>query len=774
MKKQLAGYYELSQEDFDFLWENGLIILDTNVLLNFYSSSQATRKDFLDILKIFSTRLWIPYQVQLEFQRKRDTKIEELKNAYYSLISFLERDEAGLRNKLSEYPFIDTQEFQNQITTLFLSEKNDLQDLEKSHPDYDSNDPIQDELTDLFTGKTGEKYPDSKLQEIYTTGEERYKVKKPPGYKDQEKSKRSSHNQYGDLIVWFELIDKARSSEKPIIFVTDDDKEDWWFIKKGRKYGPRSELIEEIQTKAGVLFWIYNSDRFLVHSKERLKQPLDRRTLSEIRDMGKREEIEVIVSDKILRIEIDRDSFVIGRTVEVFGFSYTKGSFVRLFVFGPDHYSEGIEIANPQVSDRYKWRYLWDPGFSIPEGTYTFVVYDPDKRNSDDVSVKAEKGAVTIVSAGSPSYYIGEKIKFSGTSTASKSIFLAIQIAGLDHSRKLDDPSIISQDGNPTSFLELPVRSDCTWSYIWDTSLVGKYLPSGVHTLYAIEGSFIPEKIEDKSFGSVSIFIKKPYVSCTISQSIVAQGNQLIISGIAEGLDRQKIQMWIFGDEFTHQEVLHADPDSSFYFKLPPSLTKKLRPGNYYVVIQHPMLDNEFGVYLDDSKNYVLTNFPMMKTTLCSINGPDSIHGAKAAMTIIEAINNSETDDTYAKGMFSVEIPVIHFIPIGTKKIGDKFTIIASTNLSVDSEILLEVKSSSYDPNIKIQPGMFSGAVGTVKVTKGVTAINQISFDVDSSTFLPDKYTVKASMGRSDITASTTFNISEKKTFFSLFSKIFQ
>lgn len=774
MKKQLAGYYELSQVDYNFLWENGLIILDTNVLLNLYSSSPTTRKDLMDTLRYFSTRLWMPYQVKWEFQRKRDSKIEELKNAYYDLISCLERDQIALMNQLSQYPFIDTKEFRDQISTLYQSEKKELQDLEKSHPDYSSDDPIQSELTVLFERKIGEKYPEQTLQEFYKIGEERYKQKIPPGFEDNKKSKRSNNDLYGDLIIWFEIIDKARSSKKPIIFVTDDEKEDWWFIKKGKKYGARPELIEELQNKANVFFWIYSSDRFLVLSRDRIKEPLDQGTLSEIRDITEKEEIETFVSDEIVNIRIDRDSFVIGRTVEIFGISYNKGGYVHLVLFGPDEYSEGVEIATPHVSDKYKWRYLWDPGFSIPAGKYTFVVSDPDNRNSDDVSVKAEKGSITIVSAGAQNYYIGEKIKFSGISTASNSVFLAIQIAGLNHSRKLDDPSVKTHDDTPSSFLELPVRSDCTWSYIWDTSLVGKYLRAGTHTIYAVESPFSPETIENKAFGSVSIIIKKPYISCMVSQSVVAQGNQLIISGMAEGISRQKIQIWIFGDAFNQQEIIHADSDSSFLFKLLGSQTKKMRPGKYYVVVQHPMLDNEFGVYLDESRKIVLTNSPKPASPFFSIDGPDSVHGAKAAEALVETINKTGTDDTYTKCMFVIEPPMIRFNPVNNRYIGEKFTISASTNLSVDSEISIQVISSSFDPNKEKQSKEMTGAVGTVKVARGNSGMNQISFDVDSSTFLPDEYTVKASVVKSDLIASATFNIFKRNRVVSFFRRIFQ
>ncbi len=121
---------------------------------------------------------------------------------------------------------------------------------------------------------------------------------------------------------------------------------------------------------------------------------------------------------------------------------------------------------------------------------------------------------------------------------------------------------------------------------------------------------------------------------------------------------------------------------------------------------------------------------------------------------------------------------MIHINPIEKKHVGELFTITALTNLAVDSELLIEVYSLSFDPNKKIQNGEFSGATGVIKVTMGESRYNQFSFDVDTSTFIPDTYTVKASKMDSDLTTSAIFIIKNpsifsflKNAFFSLFRK---
>ena len=60
-----------------------------------------------------------------------------------------------------------------------------------------------------------------------------------------------------NLVIWFytyQIIDKAKSSKKPIILVTSEKKKDWWRKIKGQTIGPKPELIEEMQDKANVQF----------------------------------------------------------------------------------------------------------------------------------------------------------------------------------------------------------------------------------------------------------------------------------------------------------------------------------------------------------------------------------------------------------------------------------------------------------------------------------------------------------------------------------------
>ena len=64
------------------------------------------------------------------------------------------------------------------------------------------------------------------------------------------------------------MIEKAKADNRPIIFVTDDGKSDWWHIHHGKKLGPHPHLVEEFLMATGQQFHIYELPQFLRHSVE--------------------------------------------------------------------------------------------------------------------------------------------------------------------------------------------------------------------------------------------------------------------------------------------------------------------------------------------------------------------------------------------------------------------------------------------------------------------------------------------------------------------------
>lgn len=393
----------------------------------------------------------------------------------------------------------------------------------------------------------------------------------------------------------------------------------------------------------------------------------------------------------------------------------------------------------------------------------------------DEVTVQVQKGAVTIVAAGSQSYYLGEEVQFSGTNTESQTTFLFITGPNLPTQGTplglTNDPrnylpytgaSKGVQNGNATTFQQVSVNGDNTWSWNWGTQSVA--LDAGTYTVYAVSQPNDANNLNNAAYGTVSIIIKKPFVSATASQSTVAQGDPIYITGTAEGQPSAGVMIWVLGKNYANVNTEAVNSDSSFSYEIKGAATAGMYSGQYFVVVQHPMQNGVFDVQAANAAGqteypqtatdavYVWTDNPSSPgvftangaTNDFALTGSGSLQGSDAAEALVQALNSPNVDDTYTKLQFLVETPVITITPVGDHQVGDKFTITATTNLAVGDNVLFTVYSSSFQPTDKTQSGEFSGASGTVTVTQGTNGLNALSFDVDASTFKPDEYLVTA------------------------------
>ncbi|MFM6134336.1 MAG: PIN-like domain-containing protein [Sphaerospermopsis kisseleviana] len=87
---------------------------------------------------------------------------------------------------------------------------------------------------------------------------------------------------YGDFLIWKQIIEYSKSQNKPVIFITDDKKEDWWLEQSGRTIGPRPELIEEFYKDTSQKFWMYSVDRFVQESAKATNKEISQEVISEI------------------------------------------------------------------------------------------------------------------------------------------------------------------------------------------------------------------------------------------------------------------------------------------------------------------------------------------------------------------------------------------------------------------------------------------------------------------------------------------------------------
>lgn len=230
-----------------------IFILDTNILLDMGRLPLYASVHFLNLLKTIQDRLWIPRQVYTEFEKnkmkvfgdisKRYDKLErelQNKNQNFSkelektLSNAVERNYMGIE-QLNQSIFGKIDEISEDIKEFFSRESQKIEI--KKFEDF------RKELFDFVANlRVGREISVSERLGILSEGELRYKYQIPPGFKDEGKDKENINPQekFGDLFLWKEILEipgkKIFPSLTDIVFVTNDQKEDWFIDDKIHPY----------------------------------------------------------------------------------------------------------------------------------------------------------------------------------------------------------------------------------------------------------------------------------------------------------------------------------------------------------------------------------------------------------------------------------------------------------------------------------------------------------------------------------------------------------
>jgi len=249
------------------LWREATFAFDANVLLDLYRVTPETQRAFFDVLQKLDGRIFLPHQSAFEYLRKRIATITARSLAHEALKEFANKFASRFESHQNEYPSQMATECA-QAAKRAAEEISEIVDKSmNSQPDLVKSDDVLARLSNIFSGKTGKPYDQARLDDVYKKGRFRYAEKTPPGFRDDVKPE---PNKFGDLIIWFQLIDYATSAKTPVIFISGDAKEDWWWKNDGRTIGPRWELGQEMNERAGVRFYMYTTPKFLEYAGQYL------------------------------------------------------------------------------------------------------------------------------------------------------------------------------------------------------------------------------------------------------------------------------------------------------------------------------------------------------------------------------------------------------------------------------------------------------------------------------------------------------------------------
>ena len=283
VKEEFSAYLPVPDGVRDDLWQNALVVFDTNALLQLYRYGPKTRDDVIETLtKRLAKRVWLPYHVGVEFFRNRPKQIEEDGRRVDSVVKELDAwlettktiDKNARLHELDIEP--DWSAIRSDLNRAIAPLRAALEKARANYPNLRNNDVVVNFVSDLVGESVGPAPHQGEVDNWDSLATLRYPRKTPPGFSDAAKDGQyldrgiTYKNANGDLYLWMQLLDAVRSGKPEfsrIIVVTNDNKSDWWEAAGGKTVGPRVEIRQEIKSAGAQAFHMYTLVQFLEHLK---------------------------------------------------------------------------------------------------------------------------------------------------------------------------------------------------------------------------------------------------------------------------------------------------------------------------------------------------------------------------------------------------------------------------------------------------------------------------------------------------------------------------
>ncbi len=228
--------------------DDATVVIDTNSLLVPYSIGKESLEQIRHTYEslVAAQRLVVPGQVAREFAKNRAIKIAEL-------FQQLNRKKDISRLQTGRYPLLESvdaykeaTQLEKEINGLLVNYKGKIDAVMDHIKEWTWNDPVSSMYAKLF-GSGVVLEPQLSQEEARADLLWRQTHRVPPGYKDSGK-----HDQgIGDLLIWNTILEIGESKGQSVIFVSDDQKADWWYSSEGQVLYPRYELVDEFRRRSG-------------------------------------------------------------------------------------------------------------------------------------------------------------------------------------------------------------------------------------------------------------------------------------------------------------------------------------------------------------------------------------------------------------------------------------------------------------------------------------------------------------------------------------------
>ena len=286
---------------------DALVVLDANVLLDFYRRTPENRATRFAVLDAVGDRLRVPHQVGLEFHRNRTTVAKALKESYDEARGAVDAMEKILKNfGRSHY-----QDTRNEVSAVGADAAKSLRE---KLAEIEGRDAHAQDLDDEHLLGRIEVALAGRMMKAPTARKIQKRVERfmtyrlpnqiPPGYKDG--TKRPDLAAAGDYLVWCEILTLAREEGRPVLFVSDDVKEDWRQKgSSGHPDQPRPELLAEFAERSAAIYHQMTWKDFLKKAGPLLGVPVSEGVMTE-----ENSALEAILATERARAERGRRSAI--------------------------------------------------------------------------------------------------------------------------------------------------------------------------------------------------------------------------------------------------------------------------------------------------------------------------------------------------------------------------------------------------------------------------------------------------------------------------------
>ena len=270
------GYRTPTGEELRAVLTSGLVVLDTNVLINLYRFAEQARDDLLRVLERLDGRLWLPHQVLVEFWRNRDAVLRDPRDTD-SVLRSLRRAEANARQALNTWarqvslPSGRVEEIAGELIDAFQATAESVDafaDRSAARAAKDTaDDPLLARLEPRLAGCVGPPFDEEARAAAEQEARRRIEAKEPPGHRDGGKEPALA---IGDYFVWEQLLREAARRGGDVLFVTADTKDDWWRTVHDDRRGPQLSLVAELRRRSGGRLFMQTPAQFLTTAQAAL------------------------------------------------------------------------------------------------------------------------------------------------------------------------------------------------------------------------------------------------------------------------------------------------------------------------------------------------------------------------------------------------------------------------------------------------------------------------------------------------------------------------